>query len=90
MEQRGLHEHQQVLELLKEGNEGWTQDKLKTRNNKAREETSSLQKIESRSNGEKRELIDNVKKSRKCRKLKHEIIGENWGRKQPLLKNRAG
>ena len=36
MEQRGLHEHQQVLELLKEGNEGWTQDKLKTRDNKAR------------------------------------------------------
>ena len=49
---------------------------------------TSFQQIKSRSNGKKRELVEEFKRSRKSRKLQHEIIGEDWGREQPLQNTR--
>ena len=88
MEQEELREHQQILELLEEENKGWRQDKLETRTNRDREEIRRLQQIESRSKGEKRELAEEFKRSRRSKRLKYEIIGEDWGREQPLLNTR--
>ena len=48
------------------------------------EETRSIGMIGSRSKGEKRELETGDKKSRRSKKLKHQIIGEEWGRELPI------
>ena len=83
-EQEEQQDQEQLQKILEEEYEEWSKDKINQRVRRDLEETRSIGMIGSRSKGEKRELEKGDKKSRRSKKLKHQIIGEEWGRELPI------
>ena len=86
--EQDLHEEQEARrkkELINDEFEKWDSRMMKNRREQDRKESSRMGAIETRIVGMKREQeqMMSSKKKKRSKKLKHEVIGEQWGREQP-------